>query len=246
MRCLLFLFFISTVSLGKGQVGPWEFVDNQDGIKVSKRVHQNSNLLEFRGEGVIRGHVATVLALLTDPHRMCEWIENCEVVDLLKANYDIADPNLLSKTIDSFYHVQYLEMFVPWPFQNRDLVLKGYIEYTEDEKTGQKGARLLSHRVDWPSKPATKDKTRMPFMDSQVDVKFVSENETFVDFRVRADPGGVIPEWLVNLTTSMLPLKTVEKIRLMVKKGDADPRRLKLVQHHIEEVKKKQKISNSH
>ena len=218
-------------------VGPWIEVKNQDGLKVSKRVHKNSDLLEFRGEGVIEAELATVIALLTDPYRITEWVENCLKADLVKANYDINDRDLLQKKLSEFYHIQYLEMFVPWPFQNRDVVIKGSVNYYKDKETGLEGARLLSHRVDWQQKPPIDGLTRMPIMTSSLDVRQVGGSHTFIDFRVRADPGGRIPEWIVNFVTGMLPLKTMENIREMVKKGEIDKKRLRLVQHHIDKIK---------
>lgn len=243
MRIFLFITLLCQASLlhaGPTSKTPWQVVSNgeDDGIKVWKRVQKGSKLLEFRGQGVVDAGIAEVLTLLTDPDRVLDWVEGSVKAELLDMNYNLDDKALYSDSkIKDLYHIQYLEHFVPFPFENRDVVLEGRVSYYLDPDQKEGGAKIVSRSISRPSLPPKDGITRMPLLENVTNIKMVDETHSLVDFRVKADPGGLIPEWLINLSTSRIPHITISNIREMIKKGQYEPKRLKLVKYHFKRLR---------
>lgn len=230
---LIFLLLWSPVSFA-GTI-PWEVVNDgkTDGIKVSKRIHKGSTLFEFRGEGLIEAPMAVVLSHLTDPAKVRKWLKNCENSRLLEKNYDLKDKSIYESGVADLYQIQYFETYIPWPFQNRDYILKGTVSHYQDIENNRIGARLKTSIIDWPDLPATKDKVRMETMQNSIDVRYMGPNKTYVDMQVMVDPAGNIPDWIINYATSKMPHETIQNIRAQVKTEKQDPDRLRLSQHYM-------------
>lgn len=220
---------------------PWTVIDDgtDNGVRVLKREHLDSDILEFRGQGIVESELAMVVAMLTDPSRLTDWIENSVSSKLLEKNYSVDDPDVMSANILDFYHVQYLEMYMPWPFENRDFILKGVVKYNWNDQSNYGIVTIDSHIVEWTGLPEKHDLTRMTVMSSLTNLSRVDDKRTFIDFMVRADPAGSIPQWLTNLATSRIPYFTIKNIRRMVRNGDVDQKRLALVRRHIEDTARK-------
>ena len=47
--------------------------------------------------------------------------------------------------------------------------------------------------------------------------------KTWVSFTMHSDPGGNIPNWLINMISKVIPRKTIQNIRKMVKTKQYNP-----------------------
>lgn len=247
---MTFITFVFGVFLSASPVlaaADWELVkkheDEEGGpIEVWRRHHGGSEVLEFRGQGHVAAGMAQVMTLLTDPDRVLEWTEGSVEAKLLKKNYSLDDPQLLTESVLSeLFHIQYLVHGLPFPFENRDVILKGRVRYYADPIEGHKGAMIQARSIQWEQLAPQESRTRMPLVVNDIDVRYVSEQKTWIDFKVQADPGGMIPSWLSNLAAETIPYKTIQNIRGMVKKGEYDAKRMRLVNHHIAKISRKLK-----
>ena len=207
----------------------WELIedDSDEKIKVWKRIHE-SGLFEFKGQGPVKANIGEVISHLSDPHRLLEWVDSSVKADLIEKSYSLEDKMDASK-LQSLHHIQYMEYFVPFPFENRDVVLKGSIDYYNDKASGAMGAKFTAKSIEWKDLPKKDGLTRISLLSNITDMRIIDENNVMVEFKVLVNPAGKIPAWLVNLTSRRLPYNTIQKIRKMVKEGNYDKRRKKFV-----------------
>ena len=215
--------------------------DHEESIQVWKRPHPDSGLLEFKGIGPVDASINHVLTLLTDPDRLTEWVDTSIVGDLLDINYDIES---LGEDFElaSIYHIQYMQFQLPFPFQNRDVIIKSVIEESYDKSNSLTGAVLKSHSIPWSKMPLKDGITRMPMLKNATDIRVTGRNRVMVEFKVIADPAGNIPSWLVNVTSRYLPFRTIQNIREMVATGEYNKKRKDFVNQYIKRNYQKPKL----
>ena len=71
----------------------------------------------------------------------------------------------------------------------------------------------MSRSVAHPKVPVSKAKVRIPKMTTVIRLSPVDDGTTRFELRVQADPGGVIPNWIVNVVSESVPKGTIQKIR---------------------------------
>jgi hypothetical protein len=187
-----------------GHNGEWERVSDKEGIVVERRAVDGSNLKEFLGRGVIDAPVAHVLAVIRDGNRRAEWMPNCN-------GAWVVEENMAART-----QVAYHRTKAPWPVSDRDSINRAEI-FVEPAK----------HRIFIPFEaipdtrvPPVKGVVRMPALRGHwILVPIDGGKSTQVEYRVYANPGGLLPGWLANLASKTLPRETIAGLRRQVKKA---------------------------
>ncbi|MGZ3429963.1 MAG: START domain-containing protein [Polyangia bacterium] len=182
--------------------GDWQFVKKSDGIVVERRVVAGSNLKEFRGRAVVQAPVAAILAVFSDVPRATEWMDSCNgsrVVD------DTSDRE----------KVVYNRTHAPWPVSDRDAVLHNVVHFDE----GERRVELQFWSVQSDQAPPVKGVVRMPFLRGHWMLwPSADGTSTRVEYQVHANPGGALPDWLVNYASRDLPFKTIEGLRAQTRR----------------------------
>jgi hypothetical protein len=188
--------------LAPGKKGPWELVRSDDGIIVHRRVVAGSNLHEFRGVGVVEAPLAAVLGVLKDAEHRTEWMK--EAV----ANIRIESNGLYDETF-------YSRTGAPWPVQDRDVVNHAHISV--DAAAGF--VRLEFTSVTHPAWPPQKGVVRMPSLHGHW-IMWPEHGGAFtrIEYQLHADPGGMLPGWIVNLVSKRIPHDTLVGMRQQVKR----------------------------
>ncbi len=231
--CALLLF--TEISLAK----KWERIRNEEGIQVYRREDPNSNMFEFKGQGMVYADAARLITLMSDINLMTKWVDGCKRAKLLEKNYTSESYKM---NINKFYLTLYGENAVPWPLQNRDYVLKGRISYNAKRDTAVINLRNVKHR----KMPKQSGKVRMNFMKVRVTLKPKNNDKhTWVQLYVHLDPGGIIPAWAVNFITKSVPFKTIKKLRKLSKRPNYDKKMEKLVVHHILKLRGTKTMKNA-
>jgi hypothetical protein len=182
--------------------GAWQFVKQSDGIVVERRVVAGSNLKEFRGSAVVQAPVAAILAVFSDVPRATEWMDSCNG----------------SRTVDDVSDrekVVYNRTHAPWPVSDRDAVLHNIVHFDEAERR----VELQFWSVESDKAPPVKGVVRMPFLRGHWKLWPSADGQsTRVEYQVHANPGGALPEWLVNYVSRDLPFKTIEGLRAQTRR----------------------------
>lgn len=182
--------------------GPWQFVKQSDGIVVERRVVGGSSLKEFRGRAEIAAPVSSILAVFSDVPRAVEWMDSCN------------GSRTIAELSDRDYIV-YNRTHAPWPVADRDVVLRDSVTFDEAAKKVQ----LDFWSVDDARMPAVAGVVRMPFLRGHWTLWPSADGTTTrVEYQVHANPGGRLPDWIVNYVSRELPYSTIEGLRKQVKK----------------------------
>ena len=217
----------------------WELINNEDGIKVYRKEDPNSNMFEFKGQGVVYADAARVITFLTDIGLMTEWVDGCKKAKMLERNFTEKSYDM---SVNQFYMIVYGENSVPWPLQNRDYILKGKISY--DAKRDQALINLKDTKH--AKMPPQSGLVRMNFMKVRLTLKPIKNDKyTWVQIYVHLDPGGVIPAWAVNFISKSVPYKTIKKLRKLVKREKYNKEMEKLIVHHILQLRKGKTVKNA-
>jgi len=175
--------------------GEWTLEKQQDGISVYTRPVAGSGIKEFKGEAEISSPVDAILRVLRDSDGFKDWFPNCPESKLLAREENVS--------------YQYSVMSTPWPLSDRDNIFRSetrrspgsgvvVIEVTaapdySPERGGR--VRVRKARGSWKLEPVAKDRTR-------------------VTFTMHLEPGGGIPEWMINARVVGTPFEALTNLRV--------------------------------
>lgn len=179
----------------------WKKILREDGISVSTREVQGRGFPTFRGVGVVHGNIFEVLAVLSDIKRYTEWQDSCVEAKLLRK-------------INEREYVVYSRTDAPWPVSDRDAVNRSKVHV--DLKRRIINVKFRAIRT--PLKGAVSGVVRMNKLRGHFKLTSITRDKTRVDYKVDADPGGLLPTWLAKIATKKLPLQTIKKLRKQVKR----------------------------
>ncbi len=182
-------------SISWAQVGPWELSAQNDDkdIKVFTRAVGESPLKEFKGITHIKADTSAFVALLSDSQASTSWMHN--VVEFEVVESPSATENVV-----------YTVNKTPWPVTNRDA-------YIRSSMTADANGVVTSALSAEPAfKAASDDYIRMPELLGSWTFTPQEEGMVEVVYQVHANPGGSLPDWLVNAIVVETPLNTLENL----------------------------------
>jgi hypothetical protein len=186
----------------KTGVGPWELVRSDDGVVVHRRVVAGSKLHEFRGVGVVQAPIAALLAVLDDAEHRVEWMKEAVV-------------NARIEKIGRFDEVFYSRTGAPWPVSDRDVVNRAHTVFDAENHVVRVEFTSTSH----PSWPPKRGVVRMPSLHGHWSMWPEHGGAwTRIEYQLHADPGGLLPQWIVNLVSKKIPHDTIVGIRKQVQR----------------------------
>ncbi len=184
---------------------PWDLVSDEEGIRTFRRELEGSPIISFRGETVIDAPIGKIVSVLGDSRRKTEWMDRLVATKTLR--------------MKSFYErVEYNHTAAPWPFKDRDFVLKA--EASVDRV--KRALHIHIRSTEEPElAPVTKDKVRGLITRSHFELRSTDgDTRTWIAVEVHADLRGAIPKWVVNLVQKTWPRKTLDGIRRQAAKPD--------------------------
>lgn len=182
--------------------GPWQPVRSDKGITVVRRSVEGTKLHEFQGTGIIEAPISTVMAVLNDADHRREWMkESKEQRTLEQVN---------PRTV-----ILYNRIGAPWPVSDRDSVLRAVTAFD----TRNRMVRIDITSTTHPSAPPVKGAVRMPFMVAHWYLWPAEGGRwTRAEYQVHADPGGSLPDWIINLVSKKIPHDTISALQAQAKR----------------------------
>ncbi len=192
----------TTAEAASGEAeGDWELVMNKNGIKAYSRKISGSGIFEFRAVMVVDSPVEVIGEVLRDVPADTLWLPYCDEARML-----------MKKDRNNF--TLYLSFDLPWPVNDRDLVMESVTEY--DLEHGRAISNLFSTEIN--TCPENDDHIRMIDMTGQYVFEFVTRQRTGIIHTYRADIRGSIPEWMANYATRNNIYNTFMNLKDMFKK----------------------------
>lgn len=187
----------------------WEPVTEEEGIRVWQRAVPGTSLVEFRGRGIVKENYQNILAVLANFDRKTEWMESCVGSHLIEA-------------LGPGRSVMYNRTGSKFPLvSDRDVVMESKV----DVDSAKRRISIDVWSVEHKKMPPVDDVVRMPNLRARWILEVKGPQETRVTYQVRADPGGALPHWVVNLAAKKMPLHTLRNLRQQAKKDGYDKER---------------------
>ncbi len=196
-KLFIFLFaalLFSAVSYGQ----KWDLKVDKDGIKVSTRTFEGSNVLEFRGEVTIKSNLSGILKLIDSVSAYPKWMHNCEYSQLIKR-------------VGSSSGYTYYVVDAPWPVSDRDAYT--FYKATQDTATKVITVSITGMKDYLPEKEG---RIRIPKLIGSWQLTPVAKGVTKVVFQQHCDIGGYVPAVLVNAYITETPFINLQHMRSIV------------------------------
>ena len=107
--CIVISLFAST-SYG-ADVSAWEKIDEDNGIQVFRKDMPESDIVAFKGSGILDASLEKIFWVLCDAEHEKDWVEM--LID-----------NIVLEEQSPFERVQYQNFDLPWPLSDRDFVYR--------------------------------------------------------------------------------------------------------------------------
>lgn len=209
LTLLLFCCFVFSIH-AQGQ-DDWILKNEKSGVKVYYR--KTSDIYELKLITSIKSSLSGLLTLLNDVEDYPNW------------GYKVAEAKLLEKPSEGEL-VYYSKLDFPWPMDDRDVIM--YNNTIQDPVSRKVVATSFAR----PSYlPDNKGVIRIQNAQTTWTIVPGKGGWLYVEYKIYSDPGGNLPDWLVNLAIDVGPRETISKIRKNV--GSPKYQNVKLA--HIKE-----------
>ena len=196
---VLVSFFLGTGFASAESPSSWKSVKNSEGIHVSIQEVEGRDLPVFRGVGDVHADYWDVLAVLVAVENRVDWAHKCMETRVVRD--EGARGRIIYDRVDS-----------PWPVSDRDVVVRSRM----DVDPGQKRVHITFVQVVDCDAPEVEDVVRMPRMKGHYVLVGTSHGKTSVEYQIDADPGGMLPNWLIDLASREIPFETLRGLRKQV------------------------------
>ena len=189
------LFFLFSLNFCFGQTidsDPWEFVRERKGVKVYQQ--EVGERTAFRGIGIIEGTPEKLVGIIHNTKRWKFWID------------DLEEGKLLEKKSD-FHFVFLQEIDATWPVKNREIVFESKIS-----RVGPSQILVEMKSVNHPNAPKNSNvRAQVTYTRYRVDP--LGGNRMQITFENLSDPGGKIPNFMVDWASKSFPVTIIEGLR---------------------------------
>lgn len=170
----------------------WILAKEKDAIKVYTRTNENSPIKEFKAIATLDYAIAEIKEAILNFKSYSQWYDHCKSAQKI-GNED--DQPI-------FYH---MEVEMPFPFSNRDMVAAMIVEEHETEILIRisRQANLLEEK---------EDVVRMPVSSGGWRLTRLSHGHTKVEHWFMGDPAGNIPGGIVNMFLVAGPINTFNQL----------------------------------
>lgn len=176
---------------------PWSLVRERDGIAVYTRPVAGSGIREFKGRALVAASAQAIRMLLRDADGFTDWFPNT------------SESRLLAREGNVSY--QYTVIDTPWPVSDRDNIFRNETEI--DPQSGRITIRIAAAPDHYPEQP---ERVRVRHALGLWLLEPVRADATRVTFTMHLEPGGGVPEWLLNTQVVETPFDALTNLRTAV------------------------------
>jgi hypothetical protein len=178
----------------------WKLKTEKDSIRVYAEVVPDSKFKAVKAVGEYNATASELVALLMDIKTSPDWLYHVKACKMI---------NRVSPS-ELYY---YMEINVPWPASNRDLVVHLKVSQDPDTKVVTIDALAVPGLV-----PVKKGIVRIDESIGKWTITPLGTDQIRVEYVVHVNPGGFVPSWVVNLFATEGPLEIFKNIRQELQK----------------------------
>lgn len=202
MKIFLFI-FICCFNIFAFENQKWEFMGDDDGVKVYHAHVSGRKIVALKGEIEINAPIDVITTFFYDTSKKHLWIAKLKDI----------------KTIDRpapYSLVEHYTIQTPFFLKNRDFVYRGDLVRNNDATL----VEVLLKSVVHPKAPVRDGIVRGELVFGKYIIEKIMDNKTKLSVIVLADPKGAIPKWVVNLYQKSWPRKTLTRIKEIAMNGE--------------------------
>ncbi|MCP3923882.1 MAG: hypothetical protein GY714_14990 [Desulfobacterales bacterium] len=178
MCSIIFLISLNQTSIADNK---WILTEKKDGIEVFIR-NTEGDIYEVRAITHLNAKIDEIGKILKDLESYPKWMPGCSEIKVLK---EIDENNLIFYTVSK----------VPWPFSDRDAIIKVTIERDLKKKI----VKIKTEAINENIVPLNSDYVRITELKESWILNYIKENKTRLTITSKGDPAGAIPAWAVNI-----------------------------------------------
>jgi hypothetical protein len=191
--------FISTPIFGVEN--PWLLEKEEDNIDVYIAKVKGSAIKTFRGVVTVDSSLHSVLSVIADASSYPRWLYHCKSAKMVKF---VSYNEVVSHVVTD----------IPWPFVDRDSIIQSI-------KTQNPSTKTVTIRIS--EKPGMIGKVPNTIRVTNINGLWVltplHNGRLNILFQMSVDPGGSIPNWLVNSMLVDIPFYTLQNLRRVAKES---------------------------
>lgn len=196
LSVLVLILLIDTVC---GWSQGWELDSSADGIQVYARQQDDQRIKRIKVAATIDAPFAQVVNAIQDVTNMPAWYDKVADVDLVSMH----GPQQLDLS---------LVIDLPWPLRDRITYLAARGDYNGDTQT----LYVTTKYEPTIAKDAPDGQVLVTEMGSSWTIVDSDQKSTYAEHEVYIDPAGILPAWLVNMTATEGPRRTMEELRRVI------------------------------
>ena len=177
----------------------WKLRKSNDAIKVFTAKEANSEFDIIKVEALVNGTIQKLMSILKDVSNNNKWVYKT------KRSYMI-------DSVNSNEFLYYAETGVPWPFNNRDMVIRMQFKLDSINNSLQVQATGVPRAI-----PEKKGIVRINKFDGLWQVKQESNKKLAINYLLKINPGGSIPPGVSNMFVSNGPFETFNNLSKLLK-----------------------------
>lgn len=178
------------------QITEWELEKSGSGIEVYTRDFEGSDIKEFKAITFTTLSMSTLEGLIEDVDNYKSWQENVTTSKLVKQ---------INPT-DMYIHYT---TALPWPVSDRDVTL------ISKKSIAKNGTVTYAMKATPDYFPEKEDFIRIKIATGVWQFVPVDGDKIKIIFQFFGDPGGSLPDWIINLFLVIGPYGTLENMKAM-------------------------------
>lgn len=175
----------------------WVLERDQSEVQIFTRKVPNSGLKEFKAQTTLKCTKEQGLALLRNVKNYSVWM------------HQTTDSKPIGNTNGTVFYA-YLANIAPWPVKDRDNILKNTVLVAPNKIT-------IEMEAEPNLQPEYSGRVRIKYLKGYWSFEDLGNGTCRVTQQVHADPGGNLPQWLVNSAVIDNPLNTLLGFRRQFK-----------------------------
>ena len=175
----------------------WKLKKNINGVKIYTSHCYNSGIKRFKATINLTTNLNELVGIIYNYENYPKWIQGCKSARMIKEK-------------DENFKIGYIEISVPWPFNNLDAVFN-FQETVKTEKLFQ--AVVISKPDEILEKPGV---IRLQNITGSFVFKEMSQNYIKVSCQFFIEPKGNISDWIINMFIVKRLYKTLSNIEKLV------------------------------
>ena len=188
------------VLMAPSQETPWVFKNSKDGVKVYYRKTQGVH--EVKLISSIQTSLTGLMALFMEVETYKTW------------SYKLLESKVVQKISDTEM-TYYSHYDLPWPLNDRDIIMHTVFQQDPVTKT------IIINSVAAPDElPEKAGIVRIKDAKTTWTILPGTDGWAYTEYYIYTDPGGSVPDWLLNMTIDLGPRETIKGIRKQVKKAE--------------------------